>query len=64
MNLESYKRWYVLEDAFWYIPKMKQFNENTILEFSDRLDKCSLEKKNKINLKDLREIINDLNIES
>ena len=38
--------------------------DNTILEFSDRLDKCSLEKKNKINLKDLREIINELNIES
>lgn len=37
MNLESYKRWYVLEDAFWYIPKMKQFNENTILEFSQIL---------------------------
>lgn len=60
----SEKKLFLDDKLCIYVIKRVKRNYNTILEFSDRLDKCSLEKKNKINLKDLKEIINDLNIES
>lgn len=60
----SDKKLFLDDELCIYVIKRIKRNYNTILKFSDRLDKYSLEKKNKINLRDLKEIIDDFNNES